>query len=401
VITMNSLSSLKVKDLAQEAKKHGIVGWHSMRKEELIAELLKVAKRNARQAKSKSAPGKGTDRFAAAAPKAGAGKRTKSGVPAPAKSARMGSPSAASPAVSSPASTSGSKIARLLKEEREREENLKNLALIGHLDRENQVPASDRLVLVLRDPYWVQAYWEVTKSTVQRAKVALAGHWFSARPVLRLLEICNEGHTNATEELVEEIVIHGGVKNWFIHLKKPGHSYRVAIGYRSADGRFHLIAKSNQIHSPDRSAGFDENWTDITNDAEKYYALSGGFDDAIPSDDLQAVFEEKTRHPIHAPAFERLGSGINGHASEFEFQVDAHLIIFGTTQPNSSVSVAGEPVRIQRDGSFSLKMELPDRRQVLPIIASSRDGTQQRTTVIAVERNTKVMEPLTNDFEND
>jgi hypothetical protein len=39
-------------------------------------------------------------------------------------------------------------------------------------------------------------------------------------------------------------------------------------------------------------------------------------------------------------------------------------------------------------------MELPDRRQVLPVVACSRDGMRQRTTVIAVERNTKVMEPV-------
>ncbi|MEZ6091169.1 MAG: hypothetical protein R3C05_24740 [Pirellulaceae bacterium] len=42
-------------------------------------------------------------------------------------------------------------------------------------------------------------------------------------------------------------------------------------------------------------------------------------------------------------------------------------------------------------------MELPDRRQVLPVVACSPDGLQQRTTVVAVERNTKVMEPISRD----
>jgi len=389
VITMNSLSSLKVKDLAQEAKKHGIAGWHSMRKDQLITELLKIAKKSAKNANSKVSPGKFAGKITGNPSKTSASRKSKSSLQTVAKPAR---PTPVAP---------NSKIAQHLKEEREKEENLKNLSLISSLDRETNIPREDRLVLVLRDPFWVQAYWEITKATVQRAKVALSNQWYSAKPVLRLLEIYNEGHTNTTEDLVEEIVIHGGVKNWFVHLKKPGRSYRVAIGYRSVDGKFHLIAKSNQINSPDQGASFDENWTDITNDAEKFYALSGGFDDSTPSDDLQAVFEEKTRHPIHAPAFERLGSGINGHANEFEFQVDAHLIIFGNTNPNASITIAGEPVRIQRDGSFSMKMELPDRRQVLPIVASSRDGTQQRTTVLAVERNTKVMEPLMNDLETD
>ena len=102
---------------------------------------------------------------------------------------------------------------------------------------------------------------------------------------------------------------------------------------------------------------------------------------------------------MNAPAFERLGSGINGNGNEFDFHVDAHMIIFGTTNANGSVTIAGEPIRLQKDGTFTLKVDLPDRRQVLPVVASSRDGTQQRTTVLAVERNTKIMEPVSNELD--
>ena len=76
------------------------------------------------------------------------------------------------------------------------------------------------------------------------------------------------------------------------------------------------------------------------------------------------------------------------------------MIIHGTTNANGSVTIAGEPIRLQRDGTFTLKVDLPDRRQVLPVVASSRDGTQQRTTVLAVERNTKVMEPVSSEIEH-
>ena len=58
------------------------------------------------------------------------------------------------------------------------------------------------------------------------------------------------------------------------------------------------------------------------------------------------------------------------------------------------VSVAGRPVKLQEDGSFTVRMEMPDKRQVLPLTAESRDGIRQLTTVIVVERNTKVMEPI-------
>jgi hypothetical protein len=41
---------------------------------------------------------------------------------------------------------------------------------------------------------------------------------------------------------------------------------------------------------------------------------------------------------------------------------------------------------------------MPDRRQVIPVVASTGDGGEQRTIVLAVERNTKVMEPVIRDF---
>jgi hypothetical protein len=40
---------------------------------------------------------------------------------------------------------------------------------------------------------------------------------------------------------------------------------------------------------------------------------------------------------------------------------------------------------------------MPDKRQVLPVVASSADGIETRTVVVAVERNTKVMEPMVKD----
>ncbi len=103
--------------------------------------------------------------------------------------------------------------------------------------------------------------------------------------------------------------------------------------------------------------------------------------------------------PMNAPAFVRLGSGINNDHADFSFEVDAHMVIQGNADPNANVTLAGEPVRLREDGSFSIRMNLPDRRQVLPIVASSRDGTQQRTTVLAIERNTKVMEPFSRELD--
>jgi hypothetical protein len=58
------------------------------------------------------------------------------------------------------------------------------------------------------------------------------------------------------------------------------------------------------------------------------------------------------------------------------------------------LTVGGEPVAIRSDGSYSTRVPLPNNRQVLAVTSKSRDGLDEQTVVIAVERNTKVMEPL-------
>jgi len=54
-------------------------------------------------------------------------------------------------------------------------------------------------------------------------------------------------------------------------------------------------------------------------------------------------------------------------------------------------------VPLRSDGTFAVRFNLPDRRHVLPVVASSSDGVEQRTIVLAVDRNTKVMEPVIRD----
>ena len=46
-MTAATLRSHTAKDLAQMARQNGIPGWHALRKEELITELAKLARKNA------------------------------------------------------------------------------------------------------------------------------------------------------------------------------------------------------------------------------------------------------------------------------------------------------------------------------------------------------------------
>jgi hypothetical protein len=44
-----------------------------------------------------------------------------------------------------------------------------------------------------------------------------------------------------------------------------------------------------------------------------------------------------------------------------------------------------------------MRFSLPEGRQIIPAVATSPDGVEERTIVLAVERNTKHLEPMIKD----
>ena len=81
--------------------------------------------------------------------------------------------------------------------------------------------------------------------------------------------------------------------------------------------------------------------------------------------------------------------------------LDAELIVYGATEPNAKVSLQGEPVKLRPDGTFTMRFSLPDSRQIIPAVAASADGVEERTIVLAVERNTKHLDPMIHDQMNE
>ena len=109
------------------------------------------------------------------------------------------------------------------------------------------------------------------------------------------------------------------------------------------------------------------------------------------------MLEERLQRPVGDSATTQFGHGaarVPANEQKLEFEVDTELIVHGVTRPDAHVTLRGEPVKIRSDGTFAVRFNLPDRRHVLPMVASSRDGAEQRTIILAVDRNTKFMEPV-------
>jgi hypothetical protein len=80
--------------------------------------------------------------------------------------------------------------------------------------------------------------------------------------------------------------------------------------------------------------------------------------------------------------------GMPGKKS-FWFNVNAELIIYGATEPDAAVSIAGRKIKLRPDGSFSFRFSLPDGHYDLPAIAISADGTDSRAANLQFRRETE------------
>ena len=395
MITAASLREHTSKDLAQMAKKKGVSGWHSMRKEQLVRAILNEVKKKRKKATSpKPADAKSS---------ANGTKSTKKKTP---KQTSRHLTSKSQRSNGAPKKQTSPRVVKRIRDAAIQKERMKDLARQSSLSSNGQSSdAKDRIVLLVRDPFWLQTTWNLNRHSIERVKAAMSEHWHGAKPIIRVYLIESINTTSTSESVLRDIEIHGGVSNWYIDVNDPPKSYRVAIGYKALSGEFFALARSNKVITPrpGKDDALDENWKDIAEDCEKVYALSGGYEESSAPTELQEVFEDRLRRPMESPVSSRYGIGADSsfrNGSHFQFEVDAEMVIFGAAQAGANVNIAGEPVKVRDDGTFSVRLSMPDKRQVLPIVARSSDGIEQRTTVLAIERNTKKMEPKTCDVQS-
>jgi len=391
-MTRDQLLVLSKKQLSERARKGGVAKWNDLSKEDLIDAIIR-----------RSRSGKSTKETKATRPAA-----KQSFVKEqfrPEKSEINGSQK-----LQKTAARSGSGAGMMSNEERV--ENAKFDIGVPTKDLSAKVPkhlptgyGKDRIVVMVRDPFWLHVYWELTHQSIQRAEAALGQDWYTAKPILRVMDVSSHDTTSTSEALIRDIEIHGGCQNWYVEVAQPPKSYRVDVGYVSRRGQFYVLARSNVVQTPKANVSdeVDENWSDIdTKQADRIFAMSSGFDPNATSatSELKQLFEERLRRPMGSPSVTSFGSGALTPEKQprFFFKLDAELIVYGETEPNARVTLQGEPVKLRPDGTFTMRFSLPDSRQIIPAVATSPDGVEERTIVLAIERNTKHLEPMIHEI---
>jgi uncharacterized protein len=269
----------------------------------------------------------------------------------------------------------------------------------GAPEKVNGGPRRDRIVLLVRDSYWLQVSWEIRRQSVERVRAALGAYWHTARPDAaadRSRHRIDDQHGRAGSARDRDPRRRGEL----VH-RRPRSAEELSGGHRlpADNGHFVALARSNSVTTPSPGGrdALDQNWSDIAKDYERIYSLSGGYSDQPHSNDLKDLFEERLRRPMGTPMVTKFGVGADAASFRkppFAFHVDAELIVYGQTRPDAFVTLAGQPVKLRPTERSRCAAPCRNVARYLPVVAGSGDGLEERTVILAIERNTKIMEPF-------
>ncbi len=268
-----------------------------------------------------------------------------------------------------------------------------------------------RVAFLPRDPEWAYVFWEISESDRKRAQSQGA-----SRLCLRLSDLTGIGDGTAHRQTLQEVPVDSHSTEWYLPIPMSDRDYRVELGYRSG-ARWISLAFSSVARVPslypsdqilDQFVPFSLETpvssipaeTDISNDfndsADRglherlYQTATTHFQKSrIGSEQFQSSFEFKqdgfNESGSGIWASGRNESGLGGVAPRkrnFWLVADAELVVYGSTDPSATVTIAGEEVPLSSSGTFRLQVPFRDGSQSYPIEAKDLEGVQVRNITL-------------------
>ena len=134
-----------------------------------------------------------------------------------------------------------------------------------------------RIVLLIRDPHWAYAYWEISDEAKIKIMKSTGTHdWKQNKQLLRIYEVPGSEQNAGNARQVLDVEMDENASNWYILMPQPGRAYMVEIGVSCLNGTFHKIARSNKVYMPRNwvSLKVDDQWT--APQYEEIARMSGG-----------------------------------------------------------------------------------------------------------------------------
>jgi uncharacterized protein len=254
----------------------------------------------------------------------------------------------------------------------------------------------DRMILQVRDPWWLHTYWEVTLSTWESLKKRFKDIFHGAKKALRVYDVSHIVFTGSNAHRYFDIELGHDATNWYIDTGAPGRSWCVDYGLKLPNGEFVTIVRSNIVQSPLDGPSWvtDEEWMIPDEMFGRLYGMGFGMGHSSP---VGKAWQERMKKALFSgilssPGLASMGSPVKkpvGKERKFWLVVDCELIVYGATEPDAAVTVQGKPIQLRPDGTFTMRYALPDGKQVIPVQATSSDEIETRTITPIVSRQTQ------------
>ncbi|AGY60280.1 DUF4912 domain-containing protein [Gloeobacter kilaueensis] len=292
-----------------------------------------------------------------------------------------------------------------------------------------------RIVILPRDPQWAYVYWDVPNEHREELR-RQGGQQLS----LRLYDVTDLSFNGYNSHSVQEFPIDELAREWYLPISISDRDFVVDIGYRAADSRWLVLARSASVRIPPAypSDWIDDRFITIPFDMdlrgktvytlvppyaspalqgggigrpygltphEALFEYAGGLEAAAAG----SLFGSHQQLPELSISSYAVPSGIGfaafsgalfsgalfsgasvppGRARGFWLVADAELIIYGATEPDATVTIGGQQIDLAPDGTFRFQYAFPDGLQNFPIEAVAADGEQRRAITMRFLRQT-------------
>ncbi|MEG4204923.1 DUF4912 domain-containing protein [Microcoleus sp. Pol7_A1] len=331
-----------------------------------------------------------------------------------------------------------------------------------------------RVVLMPRDPEWAYTYWDIPND--RKEELRRQG---GQQLALRIYDVTDVNLDTQSPHSIQEYPCDELAREWYVPIPVSDRDYAIDIGYRCADGRWLVLARSAQVRVPPvypsdwiedqfitldweeelqgktfaelvppakkmaqagNGAGFSTGnalYEQIFGMAESAESLRvsgsifGSMQHVAGSVQQVGIHEQSlssyvfpsgvgmwavptmsgvgmsgvgmsglTMSGVGMSGLTMSGIGMSGvgmsgvgfaapmRPRQFWLVADAELIVYGATEPDATVYVGGQPIKLNADGTFRFQMSFQDGLIDYPIFAVAADGEQNRAIHMKFNRET-------------
>jgi len=301
-----------------------------------------------------------------------------------------------------------------------------------------------RIVLMPRDPQWAYTYWDV--SNEHKEELRRQG---GQQLALRIYDVTDINIEYQSPHSIQEYPSDELAREWYLPVPVSDRDYVLDIGYRCADGRWLVLARSAPVHVPPVypsdwiedvfiTVNFEEDLAGKTQyelvPPAKKVAETTAYSNANGSNPIYdqifgmaesteamrvagSIFGSMHQTSIHeqtissyvfpsgvgmwavptASGLTMSGVGMSGagfsgdvpmRPRQFWLIADAELIVYGATEPDATVTIGDRQIKLNPDGTFRFQMSFQDGLIDYPIKAVAVDGEQTRSIQMKFTRET-------------